>query len=138
MLRREPESHDIVQDAYLKLWENRKKVEFEKAGSWLYTTSYRLVLNYVKRERRNERLGEYEVAAHNGKDHPMEIKEILDLGLSKLPPLQRSIVLLRDLEGYNYQEIGDILELSESQVKVYLFRGRKKLKSMLKNIYTLT
>jgi RNA polymerase sigma-70 factor (ECF subfamily) len=51
-----------------------------------------------------------------------------------LPPLQKSIVLLRDLEGYSYEEIGEILELSESQVKVYLFRARKKMQKQLKGL----
>ena len=45
---------------------------------------------------------------------------------------QKSIILLRDLEGYNYKEIGEILNLNEAQVKVYLFRGRQMVKNQLK------
>jgi RNA polymerase sigma-70 factor (ECF subfamily) len=44
---------------------------------------------------------------------------------------------LRDLEDYSYKEIGDILELSDSQVKVYLFRARKKIKKQLKGMVEL-
>ena len=65
-----------------------------------------------------------------------ELKELIDKSLDQLPELQKSIILLRDLEGYDYKEIGEILDLSESQVKVYLFRGRQKIKETLKNTIT--
>jgi len=67
-------------------------------------------------------------------DSRYETKELIDKVLNQLPPIQKSIVLLRDLEGYSYQEIGDILDISESQVKVYLFRARKKMQKQLKGL----
>ena len=66
-----------------------------------------------------------------------EMKEVIEKALSQLPPVQKSIILLRDLEGYNYKEIGEILELSEAQVKVYLFRARNKIKKQLKDLTIL-
>ena len=62
------------------------------------------------------------------------MSEVIEKSLSTLPPVQKSIILLRDLEGYNYKEIGEILELSEAQVKVYLFRARNKIKKQLKDL----
>lgn len=62
-----------------------------------------------------------------------ESNQVVERAVSILPPLQKSIILLRDLEGYTYQEIGNILEISESQVKVYLFRARNKIKKQLKD-----
>jgi RNA polymerase sigma-70 factor (ECF subfamily) len=50
-----------------------------------------------------------------------------------LPDIQRHVILLRDYEGYSYEEIGAITSLSEQQVKVYIFRARQKLRSMLVN-----
>ncbi len=69
--------------------------------------------------------------------HRFEVKEILEKCLEVLPHVQRSILLLRDLEGYDYKEIGEILDLTESQVKVYLFRARQKLKDNLKDLTIL-
>ena len=66
-----------------------------------------------------------------------EMKEVIEKCLAQLPPVQKSIILLRDLEGYNYKEIGEILELSEAQVKVYLFRARNKIKKQLKDLTIL-
>jgi RNA polymerase sigma-70 factor (ECF subfamily) len=69
--------------------------------------------------------------------HRFELKEIIDLAMEKLTALQKSIILLRDLEGYNYKEIGEMLDLNEPQVKVYLFRARKKIKDQIKDLSIL-
>jgi RNA polymerase sigma-70 factor (ECF subfamily) len=63
-----------------------------------------------------------------------ESQQVVDRIVSILPPLQKSIILLRDLEGYSYEEIGEILDLSPSQVKVYLFRARNKVKKQLQHL----
>ena len=59
---------------------------------------------------------------------------MLDNALSQLNELQRSAILLRDSEGYSYLEIGEILEINESQVKIQIFRGRKKLQNIIGNV----
>jgi RNA polymerase sigma-70 factor (ECF subfamily) len=60
-----------------------------------------------------------------------EMKEIVELITDTLPQVQKSILLLRDMEGYNYKEISELLNISEAQVKVYLFRARRKIKDNL-------
>ena len=56
---------------------------------------------------------------------------MLDAALSTLPPIQRSVVLLRDLEGYTYEEIAELTGLNLPQVKVYISRGRTALKEYI-------
>lgn len=132
----EEDANDLVQDAFMKLWSNRKKVEFKKAKSWLFTTAHNAFINFIKKAGRQSRMEE-------GMDIPVEsknrfeLKEIIDMAMEKLPELQKTILLLRDLEGYNYKEIGDMLNLNESQVKVYLFRARKKIKDQIKDLSIL-
>ena len=58
----------------------------------------------------------------------------LEKALNKLPEIQKSVVLLRDYEGYSYEEIGEICGLKESQVKVYIFRARTFLKNYIGSI----
>jgi RNA polymerase sigma-70 factor (ECF subfamily) len=60
-----------------------------------------------------------------------DLKEILDMAVGKLPEIQRSVILLRDYEGYSYEEIGNITNLKESQVKVYIYRARVFLKKYI-------
>lgn len=127
-------SEDLIQDTFEKLWENKKKVDFDKAKSWLFTTGYRLMLNAIKKENRTDSRNDFSELEMKANDDRVENKDLINFALACLSEQQRSIVLLRDYEGYNYKEIGDILKLNESQVKVYLFRARTKLKEKLKGI----
>lgn len=132
----EEDANDLVQDAFMKLWANRKKVELKKAKSWLFTTAYNAFINFIKKSKRQTRMDEGMDISVNAKNR-FELKEIIDMAMEKLPELQKSILLLRDLEGYNYKEIGEMLNLNESQVKVYLFRARKKIKDQIKDLSIL-
>ena len=58
-------------------------------------------------------------------------KKILNEALNRLNETQRSLVMLKDYEGYNYEEIGQITGLNESQVKVYLHRARLQLRDYI-------
>ena len=62
------------------------------------------------------------------------LKKILDEALNRLSETQKSLVLLKDYEGYSYEEIGEIMNLNPSQVKVYLHRARVQLKEYLVKI----
>jgi len=66
-----------------------------------------------------------------------DLNEILHEALERLPEQQKSVVLLRDYEGYSYKEIGDITGLSEAQVKINIYRGRLALKNYIGKIETL-
>ncbi len=139
-MRNDVDAQDVVQDAFEKLWKNLGKVEPGKARSWLFTTAHNAMINTIKKNKRTESTDDYSalepMSANDARRY--EMKEILDMCLEKLPSTQRSIILLRDIEGYSYQDIGDILDLSESQVKVYLFRARKRIKDYIKDIRLLS
>jgi len=59
------------------------------------------------------------------------LKELLKEAVNRLPEIQKSVILLRDYEGYSYEEIGEITGLNESQVKVYIYRARLFLKEYI-------
>jgi RNA polymerase sigma-70 factor (ECF subfamily) len=65
------------------------------------------------------------------------LKKTLETALARLNETHRSLVLLKDYEGYSYLEIGQITGLTESQVKVYLHRARTQLKSYLVSLENL-
>jgi RNA polymerase sigma factor (sigma-70 family) len=58
-------------------------------------------------------------------------RAVLNEALARLSETQRSLVMLKDYEGYSYEEIGKIMNLNESQVKVYLHRARLQLKEYI-------
>lgn len=137
-LRKTEDAEDIVQDVFEKLWINRKKVEVEKAKAWMFTTAHNAMLNLVNRRQRLQFPGSENLPEKMQRDvNKFESGQVVERAVNILPPIQKSIILLRDLEGYSYDEIGEILNLSPSQVKVYLFRARNKIKKQLKSLTEL-
>lgn len=130
----EQNAKDLVQDTFLKLWENREKVINEKVKSWLFTVAHNLTINFVKKHSRQDIVDDYRLERGENSGKRFEHQDLINKCLEELSPQQKNIVLLRDLEGYNYKEIGEIMNLNESQVKVYLFRARKKMKDMIKDL----
>ncbi len=133
-LKDEMSAKDIVQETYAKVWAKHEEVAFEKAKSYLFTTAYHAIVDWVKKEGRS---GDIEQVREQGSNHPgfqFDVKEVLNEALERLPEIQKSVVLLRDYEGYNYAEIAEITGLNESQVKVYIFRARKSLKEYIKRL----
>lgn len=133
-LKDEQAAEDLLQDCFLRLWENRDKVDKQKIKSWLFAVAHNSMINYLKKEGRTTKLNGHENSQAVFQNHRFDLKMIIDAELNKLPALQKSILLLRDLEGYEYKEIAEILKLNESQVKVYLFRARVKIKNSIKSI----
>lgn len=123
---------DIVQDTYEKLWRKVNDMESTNAKSYMFTTAYRTLIDYTRREKKqgyyDESVAENQLY-HQNQYH--DLKEILNQALDQLPDIQKSVVLLRDYEGYDYAEIGQITGLNESQVKVYIFRARTFLKNYI-------
>lgn len=132
-LKNQEEAQDIVQDIFEKLWMNREKVEVEKVKSWLFTCAHNAMINFINKRARISRLcDDFKSEKVENTIFSFESNQVINHIVSILPPIQKSIILLRDLEGYTYEEIGDIMSLSSSQVKVYLFRARLKIKKQLK------
>jgi RNA polymerase sigma-70 factor (ECF subfamily) len=132
-LRDNDAAHDVVQDAFEKVWLKAEEIQFEKAKSYLFTTAYRFMLERIRKQSRIIPLDEQ--SAHRISDTyitpEVDLKRILDEALARLPEIQRSVIMLRDYEGYSYEEIGSITGLNASQVKVYIFRARVSLKNYL-------
>lgn len=136
-LRDREDAKDIVQDVFEKLWNNRKKVDAEKAKSWMFTTAHNAMINFRNKKNRTHLTEDIHFFDTGVTNQEFESQQVVERAVSILPPIQKSVILLRDLEGYSYKEIGEILDLSDAQVKVYLFRGRKKIKKQLKGMIEL-
>jgi RNA polymerase sigma-70 factor (ECF subfamily) len=132
-LRNEMSAKDIVQETFTKVWVKHEEITFEKVKSYLFTTAYHAMIDWIKKEKRNGDIENADISS-NEISISFDLQQVLDEALDRLPEIQKTVVLLRDYEGYNYQEIAEITGLSESQVKVYIFRARQTLKEYIKRI----
>jgi len=125
------EAKDIVQDTYEKLWLKKEEVSAEKAKSYMFTAAYHTMIDKVRKNSRRSDFSEVDFNNHSHSRQYSDLKEVLNKAFDILPDIQKSVVLLRDYEGYSYEEIGEITGLNESQVKVYIYRARVALKSYI-------
>ncbi len=127
-------AQDIVQDCYEKLWVHLDRVDPVKVKSWLFTTAHHTMIDGIRKSKK-ESLHESGKLPDKPFDHGYsDLQEILNQAVEKLPRIQKSVLLLRDYEGYSYREIGEITGLSEAQVKVYIYRSRIFLKNFIGTI----
>lgn len=135
------EAEDIVQDTLIKIWDRRDEwAQLKSIEAYCLTTCKNLALDRSrKKEARHIALDE---SLHSRPDSftphesltTLEGVSILQNILKELPQTQQDIVQLREIEGKNYKEIATILNLSEEQVKVYLFRARQRIKQRYTDI----
>jgi RNA polymerase sigma-70 factor (ECF subfamily) len=132
-LKDKERAKDVVQDTFEKLWLKVNELETSNAKSYLFTTAYRTMLDSLRRDKFKADYNEATVM-NMASGKPITDKEAIQLALDRLPEIQKTVVMLRDYEGYNYAEIGEITGLNESQVKVYIYRARVALKEFIVKI----
>jgi len=133
-IKDEEKAKDIVQDTFVKMWSKVKDIEFEKSRSYLFTAAYHTMIDTIRKENKTTQIEESHT--QNLKTHNTynDLKEIIDMAVDELPKIQKTVILLRDYEGYSYEEIGQITGLNESQVKVYIYRARLFLKNYIREL----
>lgn len=127
-------TRDIVQETFAKVWVKRETIEFSKARSYFFTTAHHTLIDTVRKEKYMQDETAIDREYYQKPIGNLDLQEQLEEALDQLPEIQRTVVLLRDYEGYAYDEIGEITNLKESQVKVYIFRARKRLNEILVSI----
>jgi RNA polymerase sigma-70 factor (ECF subfamily) len=132
------DAKDIVQNSFEILWTHRKELKADKAKSYLFTTGYRNMIDHLRKSSRVSLTEEFPENLPAVRDQEPDLKAVLMAGLERLSTIQRSLVLLKDYEGYSYEEIGAITGLNASQVRVYLHRARLKMKAYLVKMTHLT
>jgi RNA polymerase sigma-70 factor (ECF subfamily) len=130
-LRHEEDARDVVQASFEKLWMSRESVDGAKSKSYLFTVAYHQMIDHLRKAKRVQLREGFAEDAAVVQPSSQHLKKALERALDTLNQTQRSLVMLKDYEGYSYEEIGVITGLNESQVKVYLYRARMQLKSYL-------
>lgn len=137
------EAEDVVQDTMIKVWNNRDRwQEIDSIEAYCLTICRNLSLDVLrKKDNQHQSIEEEEVLASQQstqnlqeaiiqKDRLQLIRQLVNA----LPEKQRSCMQLRDFEGKPYKEIATILNISEEQVKVNIFRARQTIKQKYQDI----
>lgn len=130
-IKDQEKARDVVQDTFEKCWVKHESIDPSKIKSYLFSTAYHTMVDMIRKESKMASFDEIrqDNLAHN--NQYSDLNEILHNAIQLLPDVQKLVILLRDYEGYSYDEIAEITGLSESQVKVYIYRGRVFLKNYI-------
>ncbi|MBL3658006.1 RNA polymerase sigma factor [Fulvivirga sediminis] len=142
-IKNEDEAKDIVQEVFIKIWDKKEDLlAIENIEAWCMRVTRNLSLDKLKSKHKKytDSLNEEFDKSDDKNQTPYRSTEISDtmsminLFIESLPDKQRQIIKLRDIEGYSYKEISEMVGVDMNQVKVNLFRARKAIKENLLNI----
>lgn len=148
MLGTQEEAEDAAQEAFLKVFDKIHTFREDSSFStWFYTVLNNICLDALrKRSRRAETVSihqsddtgdEYELQIEDTADGPYEAfqkneaKRLLEIALTKLSDEHRTVIILRDINGFEYEEIAKILKISTGTVKSRISRARLSLRRIL-------
>ncbi len=136
------DADDVVQDVFIKTWENINNFKIISAKAWLIKTTHNRCIDMLRKRKINNK---HETSIDENYSEPVshedlstEIsnqitsQEILKK-VKQLPENLKSVFILFEIHGFKYREISKALDLPINSVKVYLMRARKKLQMELKN-----
>lgn len=153
LVRNEQDAWDLTQDGFVKAWKNIGRFRGQSA---FYTWLYRILMNVgIDSLRRKQVEGGIEFDDAIGLHHiepgaattpraelepatrlgDQEIRARIDQAITRLSPEHRAVIVMREIDGLDYQEIADAMECSLGTVMSRLFYARKKLQTMLKDVY---
>ena len=132
--RQVEDARDLVQSSFEKLWEHRTEVNALRSKSYLFTIGYHKMIDLNRKNSRIEFRESLPERRETESRSSPRLKEMLEKALSRLNDRQRTLVLLKDYEGYSYEEIAEITDLNITQVKVTLHRARLILKELLVSV----
>lgn len=145
MLRDPAVSSDVTQDVFIRLWEHRADMEEDRILSWLLRVARNACIDQVRKRKvrqsvENDEVSGVDVLRDEGPSperstQSVLFRERLQQALDRLGEPHRSIVVLREIQGYKYEEIAETLTLPLNTVKVYLHRARKALREDLGEVH---
>jgi RNA polymerase sigma-70 factor (ECF subfamily) len=133
-LRDEFEAENVVQNTFEKLWVRKEKVEMATAKAFLYKIAYNNCIDIIRKSKRAASMDEVTEQTYSHNEQYSDAMEIINAAVQRLPEKQKTAILLRDYEGYDYKSIAEITGMTEAQVKINIYRARQFLKAYLKDM----
>ena len=140
LLNNREEAEDLLQDVLMKLWSKKTELEkYQKLESFVMAISKNLALDRLKKKGRNTiDLQEFHSVDKNTSPiQQLELKNttnIIHKTINNLPEQQKTIIQLRDIEEYEFDEIAEITGMNKNLIRVNLSRARKKIRESLEKL----
>jgi RNA polymerase sigma-70 factor (ECF subfamily) len=147
LVREQEDAEDITQEAFIRLWKYRWRHHIKSPRAWLFRVAHNLCIDRLRQKsalnRTFEPLDNHKCAPAGAHQQPeqaieaerSELRQQLSVALAKLPEKLRSVIVLREIQGFSYREIVEILDLPMSNVKVNIHRAKNALRKHLEINY---
>ena len=127
-----PDAEDIVQDTFVQVWKNLKSLEKQDAfKSWFFTILNNLCKKKWKPEYSSPLPDELPSKSAQTELEEIDNKRMIEEYLMQLTPIQRKVLMLREMEDLSYSEIGKILDIAEGTVKSRIASAREKMRTLM-------
>jgi RNA polymerase sigma-70 factor (ECF subfamily) len=133
ILQNPASAEDIVQDVFAKLFEqSNAKAEMTNVAGFLIRVARNLCLN-EKEKKHNQHISleEFHLSANANEIERSELLKMIETALETLPEAEREAFSLKEYDGLSYTEISKILNITEQNVRIRVFRGKQKLREIL-------
>jgi RNA polymerase sigma-70 factor (ECF subfamily) len=138
LLKDAAEAEDACQEAFVKLWHHQDSIDPDKVKPWLMKVTRNGCLDRLRRRHPAQTYEDWVKADESPGPmqgaHARELGAWLKRSIESLKEPYRSLIVLRDIHQHSYEEVAGVLDLSSSQVKVYLHRARKQLREQLAEV----
>jgi RNA polymerase sigma factor (sigma-70 family) len=147
LLNDREEAEDVTQEVLVRLWRRGAEVDPGRLGAWLARVTRNHCIDVLRRRSAaryaafasgDGGVADTTVDGRPGPEtraHASELGSRIHCALAELPEPYRSVVVLREIQGLSYGEIGEVLEMPLNSVRVTLHRGRRKLREALREEY---
>lgn len=140
ILRDRAEAQDVAQESLVRLWVHRRTVDRQGVRRWLMRTAHNLCVDQLRRRKTRSEVGDGEAVMNNSPDSApgpeqraegRELHGTIAEALAALSPQDRTVVVMREVQGMPYDEIATALDLPLGTLKARLHRARERLRSKL-------
>jgi RNA polymerase sigma-70 factor (ECF subfamily) len=141
LVHSQEDTRDLMQDAFMQLWNHHRQMENQRAAyTYLYRTAINLAIDWLRH--RKYEIGESVIEpVQPGSGTPKDSRELFEATLAcsrHLKPKQRAVFILKDLEGFEFDEIAVLMNTSPANLRSNLYLARKKIKETLAKQYDIT
>ncbi|GAB1430565.1 sigma-70 family RNA polymerase sigma factor [Ignavibacteria bacterium] len=124
-------AQDALQETFIRVFEHSADLRGKNFAAWTFSIARRVCLNSIRDNKRHDSFDEDSFIAPKENERDIAMQHYIGKALLSLPVQLREALILREYEGYSYQEIADIIGVDISLVKVRVHRARCALRKIL-------